>query len=151
MCDGGETPFNYVHPRDIAKIVLRAAGKFETFGKAYNAVNPATVTAKKYFELIGKVLGQEVKISNKPIQQVWEESRGWELTTLPHIYDTSDLQRDISFVPSIPIDVAIKEAVEHYPTDEQELGEIAVHKRMTMEPRPKRIQWLIEKDSALKN
>ncbi|MFA6161204.1 MAG: NAD-dependent epimerase/dehydratase family protein [Patescibacteria group bacterium] len=146
LCEGGEIPFNYVHPQDIARIALRAAGKPETFGKAYNAVNPTVITAKEYFELIGKALGQEVIINNKPIRQVWEESRGWELTTLPHIYDTSDMERDISFVPSTPIDVAIREAVEHYPTGEQEIKEIAIHKRMTMEPRPRKIQWLIEND-----
>ncbi|MEI8327551.1 MAG: NAD-dependent epimerase/dehydratase family protein [Candidatus Taylorbacteria bacterium] len=143
LCNGGNVILNYIHPTDIARIVLKAVGNPVTFGKAYNAVNPKQILGKDYFEIIGKVLDKQVRINSKPIQEVWDENRGWQLTTLPHVYDTSDLQQDIGFVPAIPLEMAIKEAVENYPK-EQDVSKIAVHERMTLLPRPQPIDWLLK-------
>ena len=151
LCEGGELFFNFIHPRDIAKIMLRVAGNEKTFRKAYNAVNPTAIRAKDYYEEIGKILDRKVVIEDKPIQQVWRESHGWELTTLPHLYDVSDMEKDVSFVPSIPLKQALKEAVENYPIGQEEIKEIAIHKRMTLEPRPAPINWLFENKSSQQN
>lgn len=143
LCKGGEVTLNYIHPVDIARVVINAAGNPKTFGKSYNVVNPTILTAKEYFKTIGKILGKEVYIKNKSIKEIWEENKGWQLTTLPHVYDVSDLERDIGFVPSIPLEVAIKEAIAAYP-EEKDLKQISVHGRMTLLPRPKPIDWLLE-------
>lgn len=142
LCEGGNVKFNYVHPMDIAKIVFKAAGNSKTIGKSYNAVNPISIMAKEYYEHIGELLNTPVTISSKSIKDIWHESRGWELTTLPHIYDTSDLLADVGYVPNTPLKVALKEAVAHYPNGEKEKAEISIHKRMTILPRPQPISWL---------
>lgn len=143
LCNDGDVVLNYIHPTDIAQIVLRAAGKPVTFHKAYNAVNPKAILAKDYFEIVARTLNTKVRIQGKPIQEVWRENKGWQLTTLPHIYDISDLEKEVGFVPSIPIEVAIKEAINQYPL-EQDLNKISVHERMTLLPRPKPIDWLLK-------
>jgi nucleoside-diphosphate-sugar epimerase len=135
---------NIIHPLDIARIVLLASGNPKTYGKAYNAVNPERVVAKRYFEIIGKLLGVEVKISNRPIKSIWEEQHGWVLTTLPHLYDVQDLQDDINFIPSIGLEAAIQDAFFHYP-HLKEISKIPVHNRMTLMPRPKNIDWLFQR------
>lgn len=145
LCNSGNIEFNFVHPKDIAKVVLKAAGNSKTFHKCYNVVNPERITAKEYYELIGKELGKEIKIKNKPIEAVWEEDKGWQLTTLPNLYDISDLQEDIGFVPDISIKQAIKEALASYKQVNLPISEIPVHKRMTRLPRPKKIGWLLKK------
>ena len=71
------------------------------------------------------------------------EKKGWELTTLPHIYDVTDLKRDIGFVPDIPLREAINEAIKNYPETPEDKDKIPVHQRMNVLPRPKPINWLI--------
>ena len=143
LCNGGNIALNYIHPSDIAHLVLKCAGNPITYGKAYNAVNPTRIIAKDYFEMIGKVLGKTVCIVNKPIQEIWEENKGWQLTTLPHEYDVSDLKQDIDFIPSVPLEIAIHEAIGNYPK-EQDIKNISVHERMTLLPRPQPIKWLLD-------
>ena len=131
-----------MHPLDLAKTVLKSAGNKKTFWKEYNVVNPTKIKAKEYFELIGELLGKKVQIINKPIREIWNEKKGWELTTLPHIYDVTDLKKDTGFVPDIPLRIAIKEAIENYPETTEDKSQIPVHQRMNVLPRPKPINWL---------
>lgn len=144
LCEGGNVEFNFVHPTDIARIVLKAAGNPKTYGKAYNAVNPQKIIARGYFELLGKLLGKEVKIKNKPVPEIWEEENGWALTTLPSVYDVSDMQKDIGFVPTISLETAMRDALLHHPRTQLDVDQIPVHVRMTLPPRPKKIDWLIQ-------
>jgi nucleoside-diphosphate-sugar epimerase len=143
LCNGGEVELNYLHPRDLAKTVLKSAGNKKTFWKAYNVVNPTKIKVKDYFEIIGEMLGEKIQIINKPISEIWDENKGWELTTLPHIYDVTDLKRDIGFVPDIPLREAIKEAIENYPEMTVEKDKIPVHQRMNVLPKPEPITWLL--------
>lgn len=142
LCEGGNIKFNYVNPTDIAKIVLKASGNPKTFHKAYNTVNPEITLAKDYFKLIARELGKKLKFKNKSIREVWEEDRGWQLTTLTHIYDVSDLKEDMGFIPNIPLDKTIREAIKNYKHIDLPISKIPVHQRMTLLPRPKPISWL---------
>ncbi len=144
LCNKGNIEFNFIDARDLAKIILNASGNKKTFHKTYNAVNPTKILAKDYYELIGKELGKKILIENKTIKEVWKDNKGWQLTTLPHIYDVSDLRRDISFVPSISLEQSLKEAVKTYRPVKKSLSEISVHQRMTLYPRPKPIDWLLD-------
>lgn len=148
LCEGGDIPFNYIHPNDIAEIILRSIGNEKTMFKAYNAVNPTVYPAKDYFKIIGSILGKEISIQHKPLTQVWAESEGWELTTLPHTYDTADLEADVGYSKFIPLEAALREAIAHYPNTEQGKNEISVHQRMTLEPHPSRIDWLFTSRTA---
>jgi hypothetical protein len=102
--------------------------------------------AREYFETIGRLLGHSVTIKNRPLGSLWEEQHGWVLTTLPHLYDVEDLRRDVGYVPATSVEAAIVEALAHYPSTspDRRLTEIPVHNRMTLLPRPKRIDWLVD-------
>ncbi len=144
LCDGGNVEFNFIHPTDIARMVLKAAGNPKTYRRAYNAVNPKKIVAREYFELIGDMLGEEVRIKNKPLREIWEEENGWALTTLPSLYDVSDVRQDIGFIPGISLETAIRDSLLHYPRGTVDVDQIPVHKRMTLLPRPKKIDWLFQ-------
>lgn len=144
LCNGGNYIVDCVDARDIGKVILLVANNPKTFFKSYNVINPEHKTAKEYYQLIGKALGKEVIIRSKSINDIWKENKGWQLTTLPHIYDVSDLKKDIGFVPKIPLDDSIKEAIKNYKLVTTPISEIGVHKRMTLLPRPKSIKWLLE-------
>lgn len=140
LCKKGNIPFNYIHPTDIAKIVLKTANNKKTFYKTYNAVNTTKIFVKEYYELIGKLLKKKVIIEDKPIKELWNEKNGWILTTIPHLYDATDLTKDIRFTAKTPLRVAMKDAIKTYPKPKK-LSQIAIHKRMTLKPRPKLIRW----------
>lgn len=144
LCNSGTVELNCIHPKDIARIVLTAAGNKKTYRKSYNAVNPTVITAHRYFEIIADVLKTMVIIDNKPIAEIWREKSGWELTTLPHLYDVSDLQKDIGFTPNIPLRASINDAIAHYPTFHGSIKKIPIHQNMNRPPRPKPIQWLLK-------
>lgn len=144
LCNGGDYIVDTVDARDIGKVILKAVGNKKTFSKAYNVINPNHKTAKEYYELIGKALGKEIKIKSKSIKEIWKENKGWQLTTLPHEYDVSDLKRDVGFVPEISLEQSIRDAVNNYKLITTPISQIGVHQRMTLLPRPKPIRWLIE-------
>lgn len=144
LCEEGNIKFNFVDARDIAKIILKSAGNPKTYCKTYNAVNPKIILARDYYEIIASELGKKLKILNKSIQDVWKENKGWQLTTLTHIYDASDLKRDVGFVPSISLKESLKEAVREYKPIKKSISSIPVHQRMTLLPRPKPLGWLLQ-------
>jgi len=146
LCNGGNYIVDTVDARDIGKVILKASGNKKTFFKAYNVINPNHKTAKEYYEIIGKALGKEIKIKSKSIKDIWKENKGWQLTTLPHKYDVSDLRKDIGFVPEISLEQSIKEALKNYKPITLSISQIKVHQRMTLLPRPKPIRWLIESE-----
>ena len=113
---------------------------------AYNVINPEPIIARDYFEEIARQLGVSLTVKNKSIRAIWKEQEGWELTTLPHLYDASDLKKAIGYVPDTPLSVAIKGAIQSYPTY-TDIKKIPVHRKMTQLPRPLPIRWVLNRSS----
>lgn len=136
LADGGRIPINVVHPTDLGEIILRAAQQTKTFHKCYNAVNPEEVIARDYFEEIGSNLGKPLRVHSVPSESAWHFEHEWQLTTLPHLYDVSDLQNDIGYVPSTPLSQCIKDAIENLPQEKPQKRSTQVHKSMNLKPEP---------------
>lgn len=143
LCNQGYIKINVIDTQDIACIIFKAAHNPKTFYQAYNILNPTPITARQYYEHIGKLLDKQVKIINKPIQQIWQESKGWELTTLPHLYSTDKLNKHIGFIPNISLEDSLKRAIKSISMQAEKLERTPVHIRMTKLPRPKKIKWLL--------
>lgn len=142
LCNGGDIDFNIVHPADIGRAVLAVAENPATIHKTYNCVNPEPVKARDYYAEIARQIGGTLKIKPKSYQKVWDEQGGWELTSLPHVYDVSDLERDTGFVPRVSYQECIRDALAHPPQVSGDVSTIPVHQRMTVLPRPRRFSWL---------
>jgi nucleoside-diphosphate-sugar epimerase len=115
LADGGKQALQIVFNRDIAKVVLAASGKSQTFGKIYNCANPEIITGAKYFEAIATLLGVPIKIKSIPSEITEQSGWGWSATTLSRILDMSALQRDIGIVPNTPLAIALKETMDYLP------------------------------------
>jgi nucleoside-diphosphate-sugar epimerase len=115
LADGGKQALQIVFNRDIAKVVLAASGKTQTFGKIYNCANPEIITGAKYFEVIATLLGVPIKIKSIPSEITEQSGWGWSATTLSRILDMSALQRDIGIVPNTPLAIALKETMNYLP------------------------------------
>lgn len=144
LCEGGNIAINVIHPRDIAMLALKSANNINAHFKCYNAVNPEPVLTKHYYEMIGYLLGHEVKITDIPMESVWEKGLGWELTTLPHLYHTGSLMEDVGFVPNTHVATCIRDAISWHPSYSTLTEDIPVHQRMTMQPRPLPPSWLLK-------
>ena len=132
LCDGGRIPLNIVNPGDIGEVVLKSIGK--TTGKSYNVVNPVEVIARDYYLKIADILGVRLKINNISGEDIWCKG-DWKLTTLPHLYDVSDLKKDIGYVPLIGLEDSLKEAILNLP-EKLEKKKTPVYNRMHIPPEP---------------
>jgi len=132
LCDGGRVPINIVNPKDIGKTVLSTIGR--NFGKKYNVVNPEEVIARDYYLKIAELLGRDLEIGNISGENIWD-SGDWKLTTLPHLYDVSDLEEDRIYVPSTGLRESLREAMDNHPFPIKK-DNTPVHKRMHMQPEP---------------
>lgn len=136
LADGGRMPINIVHPRDLGEVIIRAAQQKQTFHKCYNAVNPEEIIARDYFEEIAGKLGKPLRVHSIPSEHAWHFEHEWQLTTLPHLYDVSDLQRDIGYVPSTSLSECIKDAIK-FPQEKPQKRSTQVHKFMNLKPEPR--------------
>jgi nucleoside-diphosphate-sugar epimerase len=136
LSDGGRIPINIVHPKDLGEIIVRAAGKRKTLHKCYNAVNPAEIVAREYYEEIARQLGKKLRIHSEPSEHAWHFEHEWQLTTLPHLYDVSDLKRDIGYVPSTPLAKCIEDSLQNQPAEKPNKRLTDVHRKMNLKPEP---------------
>ncbi len=148
LCHGGNIPLNITHPRDIAHVVVESSKKDQMIQRVYNCVNPTEVLAREYYEEVCRQIGGTLLIKTKTYAEVWNEQKGWELTSLPHRYDVGDLKRDLGFIPGIPYQECIKDALSLSQQEYKDLADIPVHNRMTLLPRPRMIPWLIKYDQT---
>jgi nucleoside-diphosphate-sugar epimerase len=137
---GGETQFNYIHSKDVAAAFCHIIGNTRTFCQAYNLVNPDIITAKEYYAEIARQVGGSLIIEDISIEKIWNDKKGWEMTTFPHIYSMDKMRRDISFTPRISLNEAISDAITH--PSENTSRAIPVHDRMNKLPHPNRPTWL---------
>ncbi len=129
LCDGGRIPLNIVHPADLAEIVIRCIGNSAAYGKAYNAVNPEEIIARDYYLKIAQIMKVGLEIENVPGENAWQKGK-WVLTTLPHLYDISDLSRDINYVPNTKLETCLQDAINN-----TSKNQTAVYERMHILPR----------------
>ncbi len=140
LCNGGNVQFNYIHPKDVATAIYKIIGNTNTFKQVYNLVNPHPVLAKDYYAEITKQVSGTLNIEAIPIDKIWSEMKGWEMTTLPHLYSMEKMQKDIGFTPNITLEEGIRDAIEH--PAKIMIAEIPIHQRMNKLPRPKKPEWL---------
>ncbi|MEK7185335.1 MAG: NAD-dependent epimerase/dehydratase family protein [Patescibacteria group bacterium] len=141
LCNGGSIFLNCIHPKDIAGAIYKIIGNPNTFKQAYNLVNPKPVLAKDYYAEIAKQVGGISNIEAVSMDQIWQEKKGWEMTTLPHVYSMQKMEKDVGFVPNIKLEEGICDAIENPPKVTSAV-DIPVHQRMNKLPSPKRPNWL---------
>ncbi|MBX4210866.1 hypothetical protein KW783_02745 [Candidatus Parcubacteria bacterium] len=67
--------------------------------------------------------------------------KGWEMTTLPHVYSMEKMEKDFGYTPSTALIEGIKDAIKYYPTIDQ-INSIPIHQRMNKLPHPKKMNWI---------
>jgi len=147
LCDGGRVPLNIIHADDIGKVVLKIAGNPKTFRKAYNVVNPQEIIARDYYLEIAKAIDSRLTISNMPGEHIWARE-DWRLTTLPHLYDISDLEEDIGPIKFKSLEESIKDTLDNLPESYSNKKSTPVSTRMNQEPSPSMNRYFSSKPHA---
>jgi len=140
LFNGGNMPFNFIHPRDLAEIACRVGNNSKCYNQIYNALNPKVYKAEDYFIRLGKLLNKKITVKSVDYDHAY--GHGWEMTLLPHCYDMSKLQQDLDFVPSISLDTGLRDALKSYPVVETDTRKIPVFRAMNKGATPKIIPWL---------
>lgn len=142
LINGGNISINYIHPEDVATAIYKIIDNKKTFKQVYNLINPTIISAKEYYLEIGRQLNKKINIKNISLSELWDEKRGWEMTTLPHIYSMKNFNDDVGFTPSIPLSQGIKDAINYPPNYQLSIEQIPVHVHMNKMPRPNKPDWL---------
>lgn len=147
LCRGGEVDGSFIHPDDLAEIILRLAQNERSFGRAFNAVYPVSFRAFDYYRELAGLLRAPLFVEAASYRSVWERGIGWELTALSHRYDAADLYAVASFVPLRDLRQCLVDALATQP----EAGRVeqpgGVHERIALPPAPMPMPWLSEQDA----
>jgi nucleoside-diphosphate-sugar epimerase len=85
---------------DLAETILSCAGNEAIHGRIFNVAGPEVVESRRYYEIIGDILGSPVSIEEIPITQ-YRATHPDRLSFLCHrIYDLSRLERSGLAVPA---------------------------------------------------
>ena len=114
LLDDGVLLIQPVHKKDIAQACFAVAGADNTLGKAYNIAGPDTVSTRRYYEIIGELIGIEptalhlVSLPSSAYLAAWPDRAAFAQNRL---YSTEPLTRDTGFVPSVSLRDALNEVI----------------------------------------
>lgn len=97
---------------DLAKAMLDCVDKPDTYGQIFCIGGPEAVENKRYYEIIGELLGVPVKMREVPLQGYLEEHPGYEGHLCHRIYDLSKLKSAHVPLPATSLTEGIKKYLE---------------------------------------
>lgn len=112
LVGGGHFLQQPIHVRDLARLILSAAGNPLTYRKTYCSVGPDIITSYHYYEIIAEVLGVPVTFEEPPVAQSLAEHPEWVSFLCHRIYDLTPLRLDGLQVPNTPIAQGLREHTE---------------------------------------
>ncbi|MCE5239395.1 NAD-dependent epimerase/dehydratase family protein [bacterium] len=112
LVGGGHFLQQPIHARDLARLVLSAAGNPLTYRRIYCSVGPDIITSYRYYEIIAEVLGVPVTFEELPVAQSLAEHPEWVSFLCHRIYDLTPLRLDGLQVPNTPITQGLREHTE---------------------------------------
>ncbi len=103
LVGGGHFLQQPIFARDLARLCLSACGNEIAHRGIYCAAGPDIIESRRYYEIIGEVLGCEVTVEETPVTEALEEHPEWAPFLCHRIYDLSPLRLAGLQVPNTPI------------------------------------------------
>ena len=112
LVGGGHFLQQPIFVRDLAAIALSAIGNSRAFGQIYCTAGPDIIESRRYYEIVGEVLGLQVSIEEVPVTQALAD----DPTRLPfychRIYSLDRFAEHGLHVPAVPIEDGLREHTE---------------------------------------
>jgi nucleoside-diphosphate-sugar epimerase len=111
LVGGGHFLQQPIFARDLARLILSAAGNRKTYGKIFCAAGPDIIESREYYRIIADILGVGLKVEEVSVSQYRQENPGQRSFLCHRIYDLSRLRAAGLKVPATPIAKGLKEHV----------------------------------------
>lgn len=109
LVGGGSLLQQPIFAPDLAKLILSCAGNPKSFDQIYLSAGPDIIESRKYYEIIGDVLGCEVKIEEVSVTEYLADCPvGYEAFICHRIYDLQKMRDDGLDAPSTPIEKGLE-------------------------------------------
>ncbi len=112
LIGGGHFLQQPIFVRDLAELVLSAQGNDYADQSIYCSVGPDIIESRRYYEIIGDILGCPVTIEELPVGESLARQPELAPFLCHRIYDLAPLRLDGLRVPNTPIEAGLREHVE---------------------------------------
>lgn len=102
----------------IAVLAARSAG-----GGIYNCVDSSIISARTYYDIVARTLGQSLRVIEIPVRCVVRSSWGWSLSVFSRVVDGSALRESVGGLPSFDLQAMVRECLKHSRWDKQSAQE----------------------------
>ena len=111
LVGGGHFLQQPVFARDLAELVLSAAGNDRACGGIFCAAGPDVIESREYYRLIAEVLNVELTVKEVPVDEYLGQYPEAASFLCHRIYDLSKLRSSGLKVPATPIGEGLREHV----------------------------------------
>lgn len=112
LVGGGHFLQQPVFARDLAELVLSAAGNDRAYGRIFCAAGPDVIESREYYRLIAEVLNVRLAVKEVPVDKYLGQYPEAASFLCHRIYDLSKLRSSGLKVPATPIEEGLREHVE---------------------------------------
>ena len=134
LCNKGKVKLSFIDPDDFSKLVVALVGNEDAMKNVFNICHPEVVLADKYYQLIAELLNCDIHIEECSRSSIWKSHYGWEMTTFPHIYDSSKIYDVSGFTPNTTLKTSLKKSISFIESGAVIRSRVA--DRMNKKPRP---------------
>ncbi|MBX2998615.1 MAG: NAD-dependent epimerase/dehydratase family protein [Caldilineaceae bacterium] len=112
LVGGGHFLQQPIFAADLAETILSCADNAAAHGGIFNVAGPDIVESRRYYEIIGEILGKAVEIEEIPVDS-YRAAHPDRVSFLCHrIYDLSGLERSRLAVPATSLEKGLRAQVE---------------------------------------
>lgn len=112
LVGGGHFLQQPIYAANLAETILSCADNSAAHGGIFNVAGPDIVESRRYYEIIGEILGKRVEIEEIPVAD-YRAAHPDRASFLCHrIYDLGGLGRSGLAVPSTPLETGLRAHVE---------------------------------------
>lgn len=111
LAGGGHFLQQPVFAKDLAELILSAAGEARAFGEIFCSAGPDIIESREYYRIIAEILGVELRVEEIPVSQHITEHPESAPFLCHRIYSLDKLRSAGLKVPSTPIADGLREHV----------------------------------------
>ncbi len=112
LVGGGHFLQQPIYAADLARTILSCGGNTNCHQQIYVTAGPDIIESRTFYQLIGEILGVEVKINELPVQQFLAENPDRHSFCCHRIYDMRKLRGHGLYVPDTPLAEGLRAHVE---------------------------------------